>query len=254
MASKITGYQSVVFVEDGYDFDATGSTYFEVWRGSRAGILYKAAELQAAGYRVTRRKFSGPLYQVTGTLSLAPESGGGSGSETPVDRYRITTQLAQLDLRSNPALITLCGSERVLAQYVKEIDNDIADVTIDANYDSYSTEKQTVADLRLRGAQAYELKRPVLTRIRTMSVNYSSEFVMEAQPKVYTTTTLISTFGIPLAVQAKLPVAPATSPTRTTWAWLWQQQDSDVIPTLGRVEEMDSWVFAAWSNAMYEVV
>lgn len=268
MASKATGSQVITFVEDGYDYGPDGESYFEVWRGTRAQALAKASALRLAGFRVQRRKWSGPGYQVTGTISLAPVAGGGSGSETPVDRWRITTQLAQLDMRSNPKLLAafraFVAEEYIESQLninIQTADNLLASGG-SVNDVGPSSPPNPAADalgrklfnLRARGTQSYELKRPVLTRIRTVSTNYANQFIMEAQPKVYTTAALIRDFGLPATIQQRLPATPNEAPSDTVWAWLWQQQDSDTIPSLGRVEEMDSWVFAAWSTVLYDVV
>src|SRR3954464_4683067 len=121
MASKFTGRAGAIKVEDGDDFDPqSGWQYYEVWRGPKAAIIAKRAPFINNGWKVKRQKWTGPVYQLQATAGWIPGQGNGSGSEVPVDRYRITTELAQLDLRSNPKLIASAGSEADLALLIHD--------------------------------------------------------------------------------------------------------------------------------------
>src|SRR5689334_8506868 len=115
MASKATGYQGASLVETRQDFDPqTGELYTEIWRGSKAAILAKTAEFRDAGWKIQRQKWSGPGYQVTASIGVTPSNEGGKSTEAPVDRWRIATQLAQFDLRSNPKLLEAARAETLL--------------------------------------------------------------------------------------------------------------------------------------------
>lgn len=254
MAATFTGKAGCTMAEDGDDFDpSTGATFYQIWRGPKKSILAKAAQFRAAGWKVSRQKWSGPFYQIRCTLTGNYQNPTNPGLEVPIDRYRITTELAQIDLRANPKLIAGSGSEADLALLIHDIDEALKDgLTLgDINISPVDV---PVFNLRARGQQAYEIKRPVLTRIRSVSANYPRQFVIEPQPVIYKTAALIRVFGIPVAVSRRLAPDPAVKPSDTEWGWLWRQQDSDIVSTTTRVEEMDSWIFAAWSTATYDIV
>jgi hypothetical protein len=260
MAARFTGRAGAIKVEDGDDFDPqTGWSYFEIWRGPKPAILAKAADFRASGWKVRRQKWTGAFYQIQATYGSIPGEGGGSESEVPVDRYRIGTEFVQQDLKDNPLLIALAGSEADLALLIRDIDKALADgisleEAIAQGLPFADAIYRPVFNLRARGQMAYELKRPILTRIRSVTTSYPRQFVMTASPAIYKTAALIRVFGIPANVVARLPADPAAKPSNTEWAWFWKQQDSDIISTTNRAQEMDSWHFAHWSTATYTLV
>src|SRR5688572_741011 len=105
MASKATGKQTATRYKTDWEFDPqTGEALVEYWHGPKAAVISKAAAFKAAGFRVTRTN-NGAKYECKVYIAQAAGIATGSGSEVPVDRWRISSEWLQLDLRENPKLI-----------------------------------------------------------------------------------------------------------------------------------------------------
>ncbi len=106
--------------------------------------------------------------------------------------------------------------------------------------------EKAIYRMLVRDEIAYESTRQVLTRQRTISINYSAKVVAEARPVIYLTSDLITVFGIPSAIALRLPADPTDLPQDHVWAWK-QQRNTAKYEWNGRVTEVASWTFAAWS-------
>ncbi len=261
MASKVTGYQGAVRAETGEDFDpAVGAVRYEIWRGSKAVIREKMLELKALGWRLSARKYNGgPGMELYAQRGLSSEDD--FQAEVPTDRWKITRELVQIDIRGNPKVIAAAVSADTLARWMNAIHAAIDAGLSLADYYTSIGESPTVADehvmlynLVAMGGDSYEVHRPVLSLVRTMNADNPQKFVMDARPAVYTTDALITTYTIPPAVAQRLPVDPALKPLNTVWAWGLRQQESDILISTNRVEEVLSWTFAAWSTLLYDVI
>jgi hypothetical protein len=99
----------------------------------------------------------------------------------------------------------------------------------------------------------FDAERVVLSRVRTFSIRYAARTTLDADPKVYTTASLISTFNIPTAIQSLLPSTPSYVPAGFAWGWK-RRQDRTQYTYGGRVEETMDWVFAPWSQLLHNFV
>jgi hypothetical protein len=113
------------------------------------------------------------------------------------------------------------------------------------------TQKQ-LYELFIRGGDAYETTRQVLTRVRTISVAFSAQAVAQARPTIYTTPQLVTVFSIPAAIAARLPANPTEVPSGTIWSWK-QRRNTSRYEWSGRVSEVMSWTFAAYSTLTHQV-
>lgn len=106
--------------------------------------------------------------------------------------------------------------------------------------------------LILRDGTAYETTRQVLTRSRQISINYATKAVAQSEPIVYSTQELVNEFQIPAAVAQRLPANPSYQPSDTFWGWK-QRKNTSRYEWNGRVAEVMSWTFAAWSTVTHKL-
>lgn len=261
MASKATGYQLASLVSDEREFDPQlGHLQVQVWEGTKAAILVKEAELEAAQWKLTRRKRNGnsPVYSIEASKPL----------DTPTDRWKIVTEMVQLDIRQNPKVIAAAVSADTLALWVQAIEAALAaGLSLPDYYTQVrgltgtdapiiSDEEQELYNLMAMGVTSYEVHRPVLTRSRIIAPDYPEPFLVEAVTAIYTTTGLIACFNPPQEIISRLPadLPSYLTPLDCVWGWKLRQQESDFLLSVNRVEEQHSWVFAAWPLLLYDVI
>jgi len=115
----------------------------------------------------------------------------------------------------------------------------------------YPFQKKLYQDF-LRDNDASETTRQVLSRVRTISVAYSAQAVAQARPTIYTTAQLVNAFAVPPLIAARLPADPTEIPTNTLWSWK-QRRNTSRYEWSGRVSEVMSWTFAAWSTNTHQL-
>ncbi len=99
----------------------------------------------------------------------------------------------------------------------------------------------------IMGHDSYETTRQVLTRTRSVPINFNRSAVAQALPIVYSTGRLVAHFQIPVAIATRLPTDPVVRPANTLWGWK-QRKNTSRYEWGGRVAEVRSWTFAAWST------
>ena len=229
---------------------ASGNSWEHEWTGSVSGIAALAVALVAAGARVRDESANG-VGRLIATYSFDPENPTG---EEAVDRYEFDMEQVQVSLFNHPAVALEAAQlgENGPALYKETIEGYVRDgaaYALGANYPL----GEEVYRLLSRGVESYEIKRPVLSRARAFSPNFSGRVVLSAVETVYTTAALVRDFAIPATVASQLPDNPAETPEGTAWAWKLRGDRSIYIPQLNRIEETRDWVFAAWSTLLYVV-
>ncbi len=244
------------------EYDPTlGPSLVRVFAGSEeacglyAGLLAPYGATQA--YQV-----DGPNWECRvrmGSLDL------GDIGDIANDQWELDTEFVQEDFWMSPRVLSLFASDSVHSNYKKVIEKAIDDrLTVDEAVSLWSeTFGSTLLNgdpffelfhLRNRGDQATEVERKILRRVRTLMLNSTLRTRLDAVPYVYTTHALIAAFAIPSDIAALLPGDPATTPNFTAWAWKKRQDRLQVVPAVGRVQEVTDFVFAAWGTLQYLLV
>lgn len=249
----------VVSIETVFDPN-TGEQQIENWEGSEEALISLARNtVIPSGGKCRIRQSNGPIY--TMGVSYGEVQSGGT-TETPIDRWERVTEYIQEDLRNNPNIIAAAGTAATLNKWVQDVKAALkSNLTLHQFYATEEDPTPTVADQQImiyelysRGTEAHEIKRFVLRLRRTISVNFANRSIANALERIYTTSTLISEFGIPPEVSGTLPADPASSPANTAWSWKQRQDNSVFLPGLNKIEESKDWVFAAWSTLLYNLV
>lgn len=232
---------------------STGNSWEHEWTGSVSGIASLAATLVAAGARVRDESANG-VGRLIATYSYDPDAP--VANEEATDRYEFDMEPVQVSIFNHPAVATEAAQlgDNGPPEYKKVIEDAVAagefPTTLPVGVYPLARE---VSTLLSRGVESYEIKRPVLSRVRTFSPNFSGRVVLSAIETVYTTAALVRDFAIPATVASQLPADPPEVPAGTVWAWKLRTDRSVYIPAQNRVEETRDWVFAAWSSLLYTV-
>lgn len=271
---------NLVSTEFVYDVNQ-GHELRQEWVGIYADLQSMAQAYAAVGLRCQLRQDEGAL----GRLSVGiPQSADYSQTETPQHKWTITTDFVQETLWNNPkvwfyAELDAAGlqlpKDEVLGFYRTRIDHalkgsvwqgaDQFDNT--GQYQQLSngplTPSQTgftqgsylmmLYKLMMRGAEAYEVERPVVSRVRTYSAQYLQRITIPSIPDVYTTTAFVRDWAVPAVIAAQLPDDPAHIPENCIWAWKERRHTAEVDYT-GKVVETCEWTFAAWSTLLYNSI
>ncbi len=263
MASVATGSNVAIRESFEQQFDPQqGNISIEVWNGTRNQIAAIAPGFRVLGAKV-KTVNRGALWTLTATWPTEFGSVPGGGPvEIPTEKWDIEIEWAQVDIRSSPKFLAAFGNEQTVAILMRRIDAAIKAQLSLTDYFSTITpaigapteNEQKAYRLRARGAEGYEIKRPVITRRRTYSDAYPTPITVDAVEKVYTTAKLISTFGVPLLIQRKLPTDPTQIPAETVWGWRLRKQDGTYQISRNKIEEVQDWVYTAWSTLLYDIV
>jgi hypothetical protein len=227
----------------------TGYGLRQTWHGSKAAIVAKLSTYAQQGYNGTTSKSAGGSWQLV--ISLP---------DVAFDRWEIDTEWEQRSLFALPqadaemSAYSNAGSTG-RAAYKKMIEDAVSngDNALSVTEGAYPY-AYVIFRLMSRGVEAYEVRRPVIRRRRTVALQWATPITLDQNENVYTTAKLITTFAIPALVQLQLPANPAVTPIDCAWAWKTRTQASSSVPALNKTEEQTEWVFAAWPTKYYTLI
>lgn len=127
----------------------------------------------------------------------------------------------------------------------------LPDGSEDGNVITYSTEYKIVVGALIEFGENFEVKRPVLRRVRYMPIASTSRTNLAGLQIIYTTAQLISVWSIPADIVLQISTVDTGLPaaaTGTMWAWKERQNESDVVIGSGRFQECRDWVYGRWST------
>lgn len=260
MAHAQIGTPGATIVETGRDFDPTnGYTYWSKYEGNQQAIYGIEAAFAAAGNKV-RVSQEGPVFMLEVRYG-APANGQ---QEIPQDKWNFDIDFYNTSIWSAPDVISDAATAGATAgitaddqinhwrrQIKEEMDKAVPAAPAASGFPEPLME--IYANI-VRGQEAYEVERPVLTRVRTISVNYAGAVVIEAKPVFYSTAKLIALFRLPKSIADRLPQNPVYTPGYTQWGWKKRKDTSEFILALNKVQEVKDWVFAPWSLLTYEYI
>lgn len=243
---------------------AFGDQLVTTYRGTPSQLTLIELQQAALGFRTEYRDNNGitELAVIGGSVA--------QGQEQFVDRWSIDTVTVDVSIWASPELEGLL--EKKLSVPYPGTLTPIVTVSF-RNYLQRALEAGwTIAELAtftgipdatrdavynrlLQGEETYPERRPVLTRIRSYSIERPNSRVVIAGFKtpVYTTSALISGFGVPSVVQAQLPSDPSKTPDDKTWGWKLSQDVLDIDRARYVYEEQKVWEFGAWPTFFYDI-
>lgn len=240
-----------------------GFTTREIYSGPPTSLNTLNTTLIALGVRTTFTQDAGRTFL---NAFFALQDSSGNTPETPNDYYELETEYVQESVWRNELVEALAGSTDTITKWSREIKHALVGRKLDANgvetskvegplepsVTGFTGTELALYELFARDGDAYETTRQVLTRVRTISVAYSAQTVAQARPTIYTTANLIAVFGIPALIAARLPADPTETPSGALWSWK-QRRNTSRYEWSGRVSEVMSWTFAAWSTLTHTV-
>jgi hypothetical protein len=261
MASNQIGEPSAVLFATDREFDPqAGFVYVQRYNGSEAAV--RALETGfIAGRARTRIVQDGPHY-ILEVRTAAPQDGS---VELPIDKWEFDTDFVQDPIWSGPKIIAAAAAFGATQNPVLTADDVIKQWRDDfkTKSDAKTLPKDTgftgdklhlyVSNV-VRGQEAIEVERAILTRVRSFSATYAGQVILDAVPKVYTTGSLISLFAIPPAIANRLPGNPAYTPLYTAWGWKKRKDSSEFILAINKVQETKDFVFAAWDTLSHDII
>jgi len=262
-------------VRSGWDqqFDpATGWVTVETWKGTKAQIAVIAPLFRGAGAKVGVSN-DGALWTLVATWSVelsenlnsTTPAGAVFVGEVPTEIWNVNIELVQADLRGAAGIRAIFGTgtlgDELIAGAFALAEDAIKARETPVQYLSkrllpplpknYEVAYMKVYRLKVRGANAIEEKRPILTRNRTYSAKYAQPIKIYGPDIVYPTVKLISEFKIPTLIQSKLPDDPPVTLVEAGWGWKQRRQDGTYDASRNRIQETSDWVFAQWSDVIY---
>lgn len=229
------------------------STTF-IWEGEEEALNTMAPNMGGVA-RVYR--FNGPVYRMNVRYGDAQDG----STEVPSDTWEIDTEMAEVSLWECPILVKLAGGSDELLIW-KSFILTAAEAKLDPPGHYPNDNAPWTGDLAatyreyLRGTRAFELKRPILKRIRTISTNYANPVDIIVPEPVYTSNKLKDLYGIPVRIFAQLPDNPSAdvTPTDRFWGWKQRKESSKTVIALNKTEETIEWIFAPWSRLTHTII
>lgn len=263
------------------NFDpSSGYVARTTWRGSPSQCTAYHASLVASGIRAVLTSRGG-----VGEVSVLSQGNPDAvGAEVPVDKWEIGTEFMQVPIWGHPNLANYANGydgATSIAEGIARIRQDMelalkgktlnsegkvesevgpaptapSDVT--AEFGSNGELLKIYKNL-CRGQDAYPITVPVLSRVRTYSAalltvsKTTGRMKVPDLPIAYRTATLISTYAVPVVMQTQMPDTPATVPEDAEWAWQERRHTLEVN-WVGKVTEVQDWVFGAHSTVIYTI-
>ena len=227
-----------------------GYTAVDQYEGNENNCKAAIAQYAGFGYRVRVYQKEGPVWVLEVRYGTKKVTDG--GAEVPNDQWTFDKEFIQVDMRNHPNIIALASTTETLNLWIAEIDELIKNG--DAPSGTNAAGYLEIYALRSFGQKAFEVERLVLRRERTYSTQYINDEVIEAIPKIYTTAKLIQLLDIPSIVANRFPPNPSTVPDYHEWTWKKRRDSTQIIPGLGKVQEQNDWVFAAWPTVAYTLI
>ena len=269
------GTGNATAVRSGWDqqFDpASGWVTVETWKGTKPQIAVIAPIFRGAGAKVGVSN-EGALWTLVATWSVelaqnlnsATPAGAVFVGEVPTEIWNVNIELVQVDLRGAAGIRALfgtgtlgdeliAGSFALAEDAIKARETPVVYLSkrslppLPKNYeDAY----MKVYRLKVRGVNAIEEKRPILSRTRSYSASYDDPIKVVGADVIYTTPRLVKDFKVPDLIQQKLPSNPPVTLTEAKWGWKPRRQDGSYNASRNRIEESSDWVFAQWSTVIY---
>lgn len=241
------GDTGVRIVDVQRDFDPQyGATTTFIWEGEEEALNTMAPNM---GGKSRVYRFTGPVFRMSVRYGDAQDG----STEIPTDTWEIDDDLVEAPIWECPKLIASIGGDDAMATLKGWILDSAAAKDTPSQF---SVKHATFGDnITLyneyfnRGTRAYEVKRPTIKRVRTISANYAAPVVIVVPEPIYSTQKLITAFGIPTKFAAQLPADPgaAATPSGRVWAWKQRKESSKYTPVLNKIEETMEWVFTPWS-------
>lgn len=240
-----------------------GFTTREVYSGPQGSLATLNQTLILLGVRSSIVQQAGKTYL---HAFYGLQDASGATPETPNDYYELETEYVQESVWKNDLVEALAGNLTTLSKWRREIESAMkgrlvdpsgtelskVEGPIDPSATGFTDNQLALYQLLLRDGDAYETTRQVLSRVRTISVAFSAQAVAQARPTIYRTADLVVVFAIPATIAARLPADPTEIPSGALWAWK-QRRNTSRYEWSGRVSEVMSWTFAAWSTITHSV-
>ncbi len=132
----------------------------------------------------------------------------------------------------------------------------LPDGSTDPNVLTYTSKYKSVVVSLIEFGDYYEVKRPVLKRVRFMPVASTSRTSLVGTQILYTTAQLISAWSVPVDIVLQITSVDTGLPTAragTLWSWKERQNESETVIGSGRFMECRDWVFGRWSTLSHAV-
>jgi hypothetical protein len=227
-----------------------GVTWVQVYTGLPSQLASLALGLQAQGARTLIDNPDGGPSTLTVTWSRNPNQD--PSSEVATDRWDFGVESYQVNVFSHPSVVR--EMERLGTNGPSEYQRSIREAVDagDPNPLSVATYplSQICYELLAQGVEYWEFSRPTLRRTRTYSQTFIGQpQVVTPQQVVYTRSSLINAFNIPIDVQSRIPLDPPEAPRAgAVWGWRLRNQSSGLVreTRATKIEEVLDWDFAEW--------
>lgn len=254
MSIRKKGDVNLRLVGKRYRFDPVlGRQFVFIYEGFENALTSFAAQPQFTHAITDIQQHEGPIYRMEAAFGNAT---GPANEGTEHDTWERTVDFVQEDIRSNPLVHSLYGalplSTTQLSQLAKDYNKAKTEQSKEEVPTTLTGNALILYELLARGHEAHEITRIVLTRRRTIPINYTRPRTPSAVEYIYTTAQLVTQFAIPFGIQVILPGTPAGAPNNSKWSWKVRVDSSTLIPDLQQTQEILSWTFAPWSTILYQ--
>tara|TARA_R110000782_G_scaffold52263_4_gene112125 strand:+ start:6100 stop:6864 length:765 start_codon:yes stop_codon:yes gene_type:complete len=253
---KIAGVSQTPFDRRDVWDPVQGKSIELAYKGSNAEIISLGIAFEGLGYRhsITTRTGFNEL-----RVNIPLTSAVNGIAETPTEDWEIDSNIQEVEILTSA----------VVAASLSEVENnalkaaldfyqtgDSANLTVEKPKFNTNATALAVYNLKTKGYDSLPESRPVLRYSRNFSGSYGGSIQVNLARTIYTTASLISTFGVPASIQGDLPSNPSGSetPPYTTWAWLQTRHSRLRGIRSDRYNEVREWQFAPWPTAPFTLV
>lgn len=257
------GDNSVQETEREVEYDPiNGDQTVLIYEGEEGPINAFAAVARGLGKRAFVSRKVGPIY-LCRVYDQEPTDGS---DEVAADRYQLDTEWAEIPIWEHPKVFDNARgfgipAEQKLGFWRQHIEDALARKLLpdDAEVITFDPAEYVLYLEMLRGFRAPLIKRPVLTRIRSISFQYSQPITVEPVQNIYSTARLVTEFNLPNDVARMIRNCnedwiDVDAPDGRVWGW--QQRKDTRVAVVGktRIEEQMDWVFSTWATLIYNYV
>ena len=223
------------------------------WRGRIDRLLPLCSSLYLAGYSYNITGGNGGIYTLEATVGGDPTGTFNNASPETVDNWELLNNKVQKDIleSDNTIVNSLSGAD---VNDIKDALKNPPTGNSDPAFTNNATNCLKVYNLMAAGVTSVQIFQPTLRHTWIVPRGASIKYEFTNAGKILSTSTLISTEGVPPDFVVSFATLASGSVTRSgvplSWGW-FKSQPSVNITARGSREVHAEWEFGLWATDIY---
>lgn len=225
------------------------------WRGTEARVRSKITEVIAQGGSYDVERLPGDVWKIVAQFATSEGAGGGStGGAEITETWELLPKDAQKDILSSYHSLV----SGLTQANIDQIRTDVNSLSVTAANTTLTGNALVVFKLMKAGVENVEIEQPVLSHNWIVPVNANLSYAYANIGRIYTTSSLISSEGVPSYLASSLSAwtssfsDPSYGTNRISLVFGWKKRPpTQRVTNDSRREISQTWEYGLWSTDVY---